>query len=119
MNTGIQVTSEVGILKAVLLHRPGRELESLTPEYLDSMLFEDIPFLLQMQEEHDLFANLLVSQGCTVYYVESLLEEVFADAQLRKTAGDQLIESSRLLSPSLKAIIEEFLLQASPEQLVD
>ena len=119
MNTGIQVTSEVGILKAVLLHRPGRELESLTPEYLDSMLFEDIPFLLQMQEEHDLFANLLVSQGCTVYYVESLLEEVFADAQLRKTAVDQLIESSRLLSPSLKAIIEECLLQASPEQLVD
>jgi arginine deiminase len=118
MDTGIQVTSEVGTLKAVLLHRPGRELESLTPEYLDSMLFEDIPFLEQMQEEHDLFAKLLESQGCTVHYLESLLEEVFADAQLCNTAVNYLIGSSHLLSPSLKTIIEECLLQASPKQLV-
>jgi len=91
MSSPINVTSEVGNLKSVLLHRPGRELESLTPQYLDSMLFEDIPFLAQMQNEHDMFASLLRDQGCTVYYIESLLEEVFKDQIQRDLAVDHLV----------------------------
>ena len=41
----INVTSEIKPLKKVLLHRPGKELENLTPEYLEGLLFDDIPFL--------------------------------------------------------------------------
>ena len=40
----IHVKNEVGILKKVLVHRPGKELENLTPNTLKSLLFDDIPF---------------------------------------------------------------------------
>ena len=39
----IQVTSEIGKLKKVLLHRPGNELLNLTPDTLGRLLFDDIP----------------------------------------------------------------------------
>lgn len=44
MTTPIHVYSEIGPLKTVMLKRPGRELENLTPEYLERLLFDDIPF---------------------------------------------------------------------------
>ena len=54
---GINVTSEIKPLKKVLLHRPGKEIENLTPEYLERLLFDDIPFLEVAQKEHDTFAD--------------------------------------------------------------
>ena len=39
----INITSEVGKLKQVLVHRPGFELENLTPKWLELLLFDDIP----------------------------------------------------------------------------
>jgi arginine deiminase len=54
----INVFSEIGKLKKVLLHRPGKELENLMPEYLDRLLFDDIPYLKIAQEEHDAFAQI-------------------------------------------------------------
>jgi len=118
MSSPISVTSEVGNLRSVLLHRPGRELESLTPQYLDSMLFEDIPFLAQMQSEHDMFASVLREQGCTVHYIESLLEEVFQDEGQQKLAVEYLVNTSQIFSPSLKQIIEEHLQASDARQLV-
>ena len=43
METGIHNTSEIGRLRKVMLHRPGLELENLMPEYLERLLFDDIP----------------------------------------------------------------------------
>ena len=40
----IRVFSEIGKLKKVMLHRPGKELENLQPDYLERLLFDDIPF---------------------------------------------------------------------------
>ena len=67
----LQVRSEVGPLKRILLHRPSRELEQLIPQYLDEMLFEDIPYLAQMQHEHDKFAEALRARGAEVLYFEN------------------------------------------------
>ena len=50
METGIHNTSEIGRLKKVLLHRPGKELENLMPEYLERLLFDDIPYLKEAQQ---------------------------------------------------------------------
>mgnify|MGYP000634767937 CR=1 FL=1 len=49
METGIHNTSEIGRLRKVLLHRPGQELENLMPEYLERLLFDDIPYLKEAQ----------------------------------------------------------------------
>ena len=58
-NAPIHIYSEVEPLKKVLLFRPGHELDNLMPEYLDRLLFDDIPFLEAAQSEHDEFASTL------------------------------------------------------------
>ena len=73
---GICVHNEIGQLRKVLLHRPGRELLSLTPDRLGELLFDDIPFLRVAQAEHDAFAQTLRSQGVEVVYLEDLMAEV-------------------------------------------
>ena len=71
MVKGIHNFSEIGKLNKVLLHRPGLELEALTPSTIERLLFDDIPYLKIAQEEHDKFANTLRDNGVeVVYYVE-------------------------------------------------
>lgn len=71
----IFVKSEIAPLKRVMLHRPGRELEHLTPGTLDRLLFDDIPFLAGAQQEHDQFAQVLRENGTEVVYLEDLAAE--------------------------------------------
>ena len=71
--TIIDVTSEIKPLKKVLLHRPGEELLNLTPDTLEELLFDDIPFLKVAQEEHDAFADILRKEGVEVVYLEDLM----------------------------------------------
>ena len=66
---GIQVKSEIKPLKKVLLHRPGRELLNLTPNTLEELLFDDIPYLKVAEEEHDAFSLLLRKNGVEVVYL--------------------------------------------------
>ncbi len=72
----INVKSEIKPLKKVCLHRPGKELENLTPDTLERLLFDDIPFLEVAQAEHDAFAQLLRDNGVEVLYLEDLMAEV-------------------------------------------
>ena len=57
------VTSEVGRLRTVMLHRPGPELQRLTPRNNDKLLFDGIPWVSRAQDEHDAFAETLRSRG--------------------------------------------------------
>lgn len=50
MKHPIHVTSEIGELETVLLKRPGKEVENLTPEFLQQLLFDDIPYLPIIQK---------------------------------------------------------------------
>jgi len=72
----INVKSEIGRLKRVLLHRPGKELLNLTPDTLERLLFDDIPFLEAAQQEHDAFAETLRNNGVEVLYLEDVMAEV-------------------------------------------
>ena len=70
MEPPIQVNSEIGRLKTVLLHRPGEELEALTPDYMARMLFDDVPYLKVAQKEHDDFAKVLRDNGVEILYLD-------------------------------------------------
>lgn len=74
--SNIHVTSEIGTLRKVLLHRPGNELLNLTPDTLSELLFDDIPFLPNAQKEHDAFARALAANGVQVVYLEDLVADV-------------------------------------------
>lgn len=71
----ICVKSEIGKLRKVLIHRPGGELEHLTPEYLTTLLFDDIPYLKRAQIEHDSFADTLRGCGVEVVYLCDLVAQ--------------------------------------------
>ena len=71
----ICVKSEIGPLKRLMLQRPGKELEYLSPNTMGQLLFDDIPYLYGAQDEHDRFAALLRSNGVEVLYLEDLMTE--------------------------------------------
>jgi len=71
----LNVYSEIGKLKTVLLHRPGKEIENLTPDLMDRLLFDDIPYLEVARQEHDAFAKILSDNGVEVLYLEDLAAE--------------------------------------------
>ena len=72
----IDVKSEIGKLRQVMLHRPGQELEHLVPGELERLLFDDIPFLKVARAEHDTFARVLKDSGVEVVYLEDLMADV-------------------------------------------
>lgn len=81
----ICVKSEIGPLKKIMLQRPGRELEHLSPNTMGHLLFDDIPYLHGAQAEHDHFAQLLRDQGVEVLYLEDLAAQALAvDAGLKE-----------------------------------
>lgn len=81
----ICVKSEIGKLKKVLIHRPGGELEHLTPDYLSTLLFDDIPYLKRAQIEHDSFAQTLRDCGVEVVYLCDLVTEALdTDINVKK-----------------------------------
>jgi len=73
MSNPINVFSEIGKLKSVLIHRPGQELENLTPDLLERLLFDEIPYQKVAAEEHDAFKAHLEANGVEVLYIEELV----------------------------------------------
>lgn len=115
METGIHNTSEIGRLKQVLLHRPGGELENLMPEYLDRLLFDDIPYLREAQKEHDAFADCLRSQGVEVVYLTDLVAESLTGEDVRRDLLRQFLDESDIQEPRLRESLEDFF-SALPER---
>ncbi|MEA3423572.1 MAG: arginine deiminase [Bacillota bacterium] len=94
----IDVFSEIGRLKKVLLHRPGPEIENLTPELMDRLLFDDIPFLDIARKEHDDFAKVFMDNDIEVYYLEDLTADVLEDAKIKEKFIDQFIAEASIKS---------------------
>ncbi len=80
------VRSEVGRLRTVMLHRPGHELQRLTPRNNDALLFDGLPWVDRAQAEHDAFAAVLRGRGVEVLYLADLLVETLDDADAREQA---------------------------------
>ncbi|HBM81997.1 MAG TPA: arginine deiminase, partial [Clostridiaceae bacterium] len=116
--TFLNITSEIGKLKAVLLHRPGKEIENLVPEYLERLLFDDIPYLKIAQQEHDGFAKVLEENGAHVYYIEKLVEEVLGDDKLRADFIKAFLEESDIQSENIKNVLLDYLSSLSISELV-
>ena len=109
LETGIHNTSEIGRLRRVMLHRPGGELENLMPEYLERLLFDDIPYLREAQREHDAFADCLRAQGVEVVYLADLVAESITDSEVRRDLLRQFLDEADLRSPRLRESLEDYL----------
>ncbi len=115
----IHVTSEIGTLRTVMLKRPGKEVENLVPEYLQRLLFDDIPYLPVIQREHDYFAETLKNRGIEVLYLEKLVTETLSNPELKSQFVDDILrESSANVNGAAKSL-KEYLLSFSTADMVD
>ena len=116
--SGVNVKSEIKPLKKVLLHRPGKELLNLTPNTLEELLFDDIPFLKVAQEEHDAFAQILRDNGVEVVYLEKLMAEVLDQKpELREKFLKQWIEEAGIRTDRYQKIIFDYMQENYPDNL--
>lgn len=107
----INVYSEIKPLKKVLLHRPGNELLNLTPDSLERLLFDDIPYLEKAQEEHDYFAKILKENGVEVLYLEELAAESISQSdEIKAKFVNQFIEEAGITSPKYKKYVYDYLI---------
>src|SRR5690348_15756307 len=90
------VNSEVGRLRTVMLHRPGPELQRLTPRNNDKLLFDGIPWVSRAQDEHDAFAAALTARGVEVVYLTELLIQTLGDPAARERAVDDVLSTLHL-----------------------
>jgi arginine deiminase len=78
----VHVTSEIGLLRAVLVHTPGPELLAVTPSNREDYLYDDIIDVESAEREHRRFVAIL-ERFAKVHYVRDLLAEVLVESSVR------------------------------------
>ena len=111
MKGSIANFSEIKPLKKVLMHRPGDEFLNLTPNTLERLLFDDIPYLKIAQQEHDAYANALRMEGVEVVYLVDLVAEAIENGgrTVRKKFLEQFINEAGVTSPKVVKHCYDFL----------
>ena len=112
------VWSEIGKLQKVLVHRPGRELDRLTPSNRERLLFDDILWLEKAREDHDYFSATLSSEGAEVVYLQDLLAETLDLEPARKWLLEQTIDE-RYFGVVLSPPLREYLAGQASKQLAE
>ena len=118
MIPGIHNFSEIGKLNKVLLHRPGLELEALTPSTMERLLFDDIPYLKVAQEEHDRFAEILRENGVEVVYYVDETSKALATPQLQQQLIEEFLDLSLITSEGMRNQLIEYLMGMDPKTMV-
>ena len=67
--------SEIGVLQAVLMHRPGKEIEGITEENYTHYRFRAPIDPVRAREQQDALTDLYRSHGVEVYYVKNQRED--------------------------------------------
>ncbi len=80
---GVDVSSEYGRLRAVLLHRPGLEIERMTPQTTADALYSDILNKRIVDTEYNNFCGVF-EKWADVYYVEDLLATILEDDKIKE-----------------------------------
>ncbi len=106
----------MGTLRAVILHRPGAELQRLTPRNNDTLLFDGLPWVARAQQEHDAFADLLRSRGVEVLLLGDLLTEALDKSGAARMQGISAAVDARRLGAPLAQELSAYLrtLEAAP-----
>nr|WP_207724208.1 arginine deiminase [Oscillibacter hominis] len=118
LETAIHNTSEIGRLRRVLLHRPGQELENLMPEYMERLLFDDIPYLQEAQREHDAFADCLRQSGAEVVYLVDLVAASLTDDAVKQELVRQFLDEAEVQEQRAREMLSELFLSLPNREMV-
>jgi arginine deiminase len=106
----VNVTSEIGRLRRVMVHEPGLEVDHMAPEVMEELLFDDILYGDATRVEHRCFRDVLQRLGVETLEARTLLEEAFA----QEGALEWVFSG---LAPHISSETEEALSRASTEEL--
>jgi arginine deiminase len=106
----VDIRSEIGLLEAVILHRPGAEVSQMTPATAAHALYSDILNLAVASHEHEQIEGVL-ARSARAFQVRDLLQEILADEQVKQTLVERVCRHEGV--PDLAAA----LLPLSPAEL--
>jgi arginine deiminase len=104
------VHSETGILRQVIVCRPGLAHRRLTPANCQELLFDDVFWVKQAQKDHDVFTTTMRDQGVEVLDVNELLAETLDTPKGRDWVLDYRIVPDQIgvgIMPELRAWMDE------------
>ena len=119
MAKGIHNFSEIGKLNKVLLHRLGSEVEALTPDNFERLLFDDIPFLKVARQEHDRFAEVLRENGVEVIYYVDETAKALADDSVKKQFINDFMDRSDVHGEGIREAMFDLLYKLPADKLVE
>lgn len=102
----LNVTNEIGRLKSVLVHLPGREIDLMVPPMMAQLLFDDILYGQVAREEHRRFQQLIRFVADEVLDLQDLLEEIFDDPDVKEHVVRDLAKRNRLGRKLVAALLE-------------
>jgi arginine deiminase len=104
----VRIDSEVAPLRQVIVHTPGEELALVSPHNRLELLFDDILFAEQAEEEHQIMCRLfraVVGTDDAVLQITDLLLEAFAAEEARHAFVD--LVAARLPETNIEAYVRE------------
>ncbi|MGK0465028.1 MAG: arginine deiminase [Clostridium sp.] len=119
MKSFINITSEIGKLNKVMLHRPGREIENLSPALLERLLFDDIPYLEVARKEHDRFAQILNENNVEVLYLEDLVTESLHEDKIKRIFLEQFLKESHISNNEIYDSLYGYLISKTTREMID
>ncbi|MCU4177659.1 arginine deiminase family protein [Carboxylicivirga sp. N1Y90] len=108
IDTGVY--SEIGELEGVILHKPGREVENMTPTNAERALYSDILNLSVAVEEYQQLAGVLGTVTQT-YQVKDLLSEILEHSKIKLGLIEKICTYEQVLN------IKEYLLDLPAPEL--
>jgi arginine deiminase len=106
----IEVNSEIGVLKGVILHTPGSEVENMTPNTVQKALYSDILNLNVAGNEYGQFRGVLEKVTST-FQVRDLLRDILHNDKVSSGLVQRIVEHERVES------IHDKLLEMDPADL--
>jgi arginine deiminase len=104
------VHSEVGVLRSVIVCRPGLAHQRLTPGNRADLLFDDVLWVHEAQRDHYDFVLKMRERGVEVLDLHDLLAETLADTDARAWVLDRRITANDvglIAAPILRAWLNE------------
>ena len=112
----LHVDSEVGLLRQVIVHRPGLELTRLTPNNVHDLLFDDVMWAQRAREEHDAFVQKLRDKGVKVHLFGDLLAQALEQPGAREFVQDELTTATQF-GPALDKPLDDLVAAAPADRL--
>lgn len=107
--SNLHVFSEVGRLRTVMLHKPGLELDNLTPSNMKRLLFDDIPDAVQAGQEYDVYVKILQDAGIKTLFIEELLAETLELSGKREEFLSNFLDCSEPTQQQKEVLMQHYM----------